>query len=210
MASYDVEWYSNGGSMQDKVILTDCDGVLLDWEYAFDRWMARHGYTIKVNGVYKMDVKYGIERTESKKLVRMFNESASIRKIPPLRDAIKYVKKLHEEYGYVFHAITSQTNDEYAQHLRIKNLCELFGPSTFEKYVILDCGADKDEALSDYKDTNCFWIEDKVENALVGESLGLRSILMAHGFNEDSNEWADSDIIRVQCWRELYDVITGY
>ena len=86
--------------MKDKLILVDCDGVLFDWEYAFGRWMNKHGYEIVAPGNYLMDVKYGIEKAESKKLIRMFNESAWIRKLPPLRDAIKYVKKLNEEYDY--------------------------------------------------------------------------------------------------------------
>jgi FMN phosphatase YigB (HAD superfamily) len=30
-----------------KVILADCDGVLLDWEWAFSVWMRDRGYTIK-------------------------------------------------------------------------------------------------------------------------------------------------------------------
>ena len=25
-------------------IITDCDGVLLDWAYAFDVWMGEHGH----------------------------------------------------------------------------------------------------------------------------------------------------------------------
>ena len=33
-------------SLENKVILTDADGVLFDWSYAFDQWMKRHGYTI--------------------------------------------------------------------------------------------------------------------------------------------------------------------
>ena len=28
----------------DKKIIVDCDGVLLDWAYAFDVWMGEHGY----------------------------------------------------------------------------------------------------------------------------------------------------------------------
>ena len=35
---------------RDKVILTDCDGVLLNWEYAFITWMKRHGYSEVENG----------------------------------------------------------------------------------------------------------------------------------------------------------------
>ena len=41
--------------MKNKVILTDCDGVILDWVYAFDQWMARHDYKIIDNSQYQMD-----------------------------------------------------------------------------------------------------------------------------------------------------------
>ena len=189
--------------MKNKVILVDCDGVLFDWEYAFDRWMNKHGYTVYYPNEYKVSEKYGIPKEEAKKLTRMFNESAWIRKLPPLRDAIKYVKKLHEEHGFVFHAITSLSDDYYAQHLRTKNLIELFGPTVFEKYVYLDTGADKDEALAEYKGTGCWWVEDKAENADVGADLGLEAILMNHHHNAKDNP----DAIRVNNWEEIYHTI---
>lgn len=188
----------------NKVILVDCDGVLLDWEYAFHAWMTRHGYKAEVNDVYKMNVKYGIEKAEAKRLCRMFNESATIRKIPPLRDAIKYIKKLHEEHGYVFHAITSLSDDQYAQHLRTKNLIELFGPTAFERYTYLDTGADKNEALAEYKDSGCLWVEDKPENAVVGAKLGLDSILMSHAHNDD---FTHEDVRKVRNWKEIYELL---
>src|SRR5210317_1071902 len=184
--------------MKDKVILVDCDGVLLDWEYAFDYWMKRHGY-VKVNSdVYDMAHAYKMPKGEIKRLIRMFNESASIRKLPPLRDAMKYVKKLHEEHGFIFHAITSLSNDQYAQHLRTKNLRELFGETVFERYVYLDTGADKDEALAEYQGTECYWVEDKPENAEEGVKAGLNSILMAHGHNKD---FEDENITKVSTWK---------
>lgn len=191
--------------MKNKVIMVDCDGVLLDWEYAFDQWMKRHGYMIMENGHYLMDRKYGIEYKEAKRLIRMFNESAWIRKLPPLRDAIKYVKKLHEEHGYILHAITSLSNDQYAQHLRSKNLRELFGPTVFERYVYLDTGADKDEILKEYEGTQCYWVEDKPENADVGLSLGLNSLLVDHRHNQDYTGKAT----RVKNWKEIYNIVTG-
>jgi hypothetical protein len=189
---------------KDKVILVDCDGVLLDWEYAFDYWMNRHGYTKVKQDVYEMERAYDMPKPDIKRLIRMFNESATIRKLPPLRDAMKYVRKLHEEYGYVFHAITSLSNDQYAQHLRTKNLRELFGDTAFEKYVYLDTGADKDEELAVYKDTGCYWIEDKEENARKGKELGLEAMLIAHNFNANV-----TDIPRVQNWKEIYNIILG-
>lgn len=191
--------------MKNKVILTDCDGVLFDWEYAFHRWMSKHGYKIVADGNYNMDIKYGIAKEEAKKLCRMFNESAWIRKLPPLRDSIKYVKKLHEDHGYVFHAITSLSDDYYAQHLRTKNLIEMFGPTVFEKYVYLDTGADKDEVLLDYKDTGCYWVEDKPLNVDTGIKLGLNGVLINH----DHNKHYDGSAIRVWTWEELYKIIIG-
>jgi len=194
--------------MKNKVILTDCDGVLLDWEYAFDQWMKRHGYVVTATGDYQMDVKYGIEHKEAKRLIRMFNESAWIRKLPPLRDAMYYVKKLHQEHGYIFHAITSLSNDQYAQHLRTKNLREMFGDTVFEKYVYLDTGADKDQVLKEYANTGCWWIEDKPENAVEGAIQGLNSILVNHEHNlEFSTD--NINITRVQNWKEIYNTIIG-
>ena len=192
--------------IENKVILTDCDGVLLDWEYSFDQWMARHGYRVQKENTYSMAEKYDLGMVNKSRLVRMFNESATIRKLPPLRDAIQFVRKLHEEHGYVFHAITSQTDDEYAQHLRTKNLCELFGPTVFEKYVYLDTGADKDEALEPYRDTGCYWIEDKPENVNLGQLIGLKGLLVAHPHNSDSS--LQDGVKRVQNWNDIYSIVT--
>jgi FMN phosphatase YigB (HAD superfamily) len=190
--------------IKDKVILTDVDGVLLDWGYAFDTWMNRHGY--KINGEldnYSVHVRYKLQTKESKRLVRMFNESAWMRKLPPYKDAIKWVKKLHEEHGYVFHVITSQTDDQYAQHLRIKNLREMFGDTVFEKFIILDTGADKDYALEQYLDTGAYWIDDKPENVATGIDMGLDGILMGHSHNKDYN----GDAQRICSWENIYKQI---
>lgn len=190
--------------MKNKCILTDADGVLFDWEYAFGQWMKRHGYSVFETGSYLMDVKYGLQKAEAKRLIRMFNESAWIRKLPPLRDAIHYVKKLHTEHGYVFHCITSLSNDDYSQHLRTKNLREMFGDSVFEKYIYLDTGADKDEVLEQYRDTDCYWIEDKPQNVDCGIHMGLNGILVTHDHNENYVGKAQ----RVQNWKEIYEIVT--
>src|SRR5210317_811657 len=170
----------------EKVIVTDCDGVLLDWEYKFHVWMHDQGYVLDpyAKDDYDISTKYGISKEVGKDLVRSFNQSATIGCLPPLRDAIKYVKKLHEEHGYIFHCITSLSTDPYSQHLRTKNLRETFGDTVFEQYVYLDTGADKHEALDEYSGSECYWVEDKPENAEVGAVRGLKSLLMNHGHNQ--------------------------
>lgn len=194
--------------MKNRIILTDVDGVLLDWEYSFDVWMRQHGFN-KVDGgnlKYNIGTRYGIDTEQGVKLIKIFNESAHMGFLPPLRDAMYYVKRLHEEHGFVFHCITSMSTDENAQELRRMNLKKLFGETAFEKFVFLATGADKDDALEPYRNSGYFWIEDKIINAKVGHNLGLKSILMEHGHNMD----ADVAFPKVKNWREIYDIIVGH
>lgn len=187
------------------LILVDCDGVLLNWEYAFAVWMEAHGFekTPGANWIYDIGERYGIDRAQSRKLVKIFNESAAIGFLPALRDAVYYVKRLHEEHGFRFHCITSLSQDRNAAKLREMNLAKLFGDQVFEHIECLDTGADKDSALEPYRDSGCWWIEDKPANAETGARMGLRPILMEHGHNMDHEcPWP-----LVKNWREIYDLI---
>jgi hypothetical protein len=193
--------------MKDDVILVDADGVLLNWEYAFAIWMSQHGFE-KVPGGdlnYSIGERYNISDEQGRKLIKIFNESAAIGFLPPLRDAMYYVKRLHEEHGYVFHCITSLSTDPNAGRLREMNLNKLFGDTVFEKVICLETGADKDFALEPYRDTGCHWIEDKPENADLGHQMGLSAILMEHGHNM---HYHHDSIPVVKNWKEVYWLIT--
>ena len=190
----------------DKVILTDCDGVLLDWEYAFETWMSSKGYVQKTRECYDQAERYGIVKSDIKKLIRDFNESAAIGFLPSLRDSIHYVKMLHEKKGYIFHCITSLSKNRYAQELRTQNLRKLFGVTAFDRFMYLDTGADKDEALWEYRNTGYLWIEDKLENAIVGANQGLSPILIEHRHNM-VDVAGHSDIPRIKNWKELYELL---
>ena len=194
--------------LSQQVILVDADGVLLNWEYAFSIWMETHGFVKQTGSEFEYDIgrRYNIDHAQGRKLIKIFNESAAIGFLPPLRDAMYWVKRLHEEHGYVFHCITSLSLDPSAGKLREMNLSKLFGPTAFEKIVCLETGADKHDALAEYRDSGCWWVEDKPENAEVGHALGLRSILMEHGHNMSH---ANKQIPVVKNWREIYAIITS-
>ena len=189
-----------------KTILTDVDGVLLNWEYAFDIWMLEQGFK-KQEGeefVYGMEIRYGIEKSQAKKLIKTFNESAVMGFLPPLRDAVEYVTKMFDE-GYTFHAITSMSTNYHAKKLRVQNLDKLFGEGVFTEVICLGTGSDKDEALSVYKNSKMWWIEDKLENAIAGEKAGLKPIIMEHGFNMN----AEHKYPVAKNWKDVYETVTG-
>ena len=190
----------------NKVILTDCDGVLLNWEYAFTDWMEQHFGDKEVVDPDNYDVgkRYGLTRDRKEELVRFFNESAAIGFLPPLRDAMYYVDLLHRKHGYTFHMITSLSKDESAQKLRIQNTQKLFGETAFTKFIFEDTGADKDEVLEPYRGSGLYWIEDKIENAQLGDRLGLESIVVEHAHNMDNDEFPT-----FATWKEIYEYITG-
>ena len=188
----------------DKRIILDCDGVLLDWAYAFDVWMVEHGYSkiSNTNQYYEQTRRYGISQVEAVSQIKKFNESGCVGFIPAFRDSVEYVTKL-SELGWKFEVISCLDRDKYAQKLRQKNLLHLFG----DVFDFIDCALDftvgKEQYLLDrYKGKNYYWIEDSVDHAESGKRVGLNSIVMDHPYNK---EW---DGPRVKNWKEIYQIIT--
>ena len=192
--------------MKQKYILTDIDGVVLDWEEGFSVWAEHHGHE-KVEGYqfkYSIGDRYGLTHQQGNQMVKTFNESAAIGFLPPLRDAQFFIKKLHEQHRYKFIALTSLSLDPYAHALRERNLKKLMGDA-FAKVICLDTGADKDEALERLakKYKGCYWIEDKPVNLHAGVKVGFKGILMEHGHN--MNVKVDGMIAKN--WEDVYNYI---
>ena len=190
----------------NRVILTDCDGVLMNWEYAMNVWMQTQGYKIVEDGqqYYDMKDRYNLPSSVGRRLVRQFNQSAAMGFLPPLRDAMYYVDLLHRKHGYTFHMITALSNNEHAQLLRIQNCKKLFGETAFTKFIFCDTGEDKDEVLEPYRDSGLIWIEDKLLNAQTGDRLGLESIMVEHAHNMNNDEFPT-----FATWKDIYEYITG-
>lgn len=192
--------------MYDNVIVTDYDGCVAYWEHGFHMWMVTKGYTVTRNGFYNVEDKYGISKEEADHLAEAFNESAALRRLPPVKDAIKYIRKLHEEHGYVFHCITAIPNTRDMYEARMENIENLFGKTAFERLTLCGQSANKKELLKEYANTGCFWVEDLMKNALVGLEYGMQPLLMDRHYNKmDHHE----GVLRVYNWKEIYHQITG-
>ena len=62
----------------------------------------------------------------------------------------------------------------------------------------------KTRNLKKYKDTGYLWVEDKVENAHVGDKFGLDSVVMEHGYN-----MADESFPLMKGWKDIYEYLEG-
>ena len=106
--------------------------------------------------------------------------------------------------GWRFEVISCLDKDKYAQTLRIKNLMHLFG----DVFDFMDCSLDHSEGKEKYlsrrySGKEYYWIEDSVSNAQSGETIGLKSVIMNHDYNQ---EWKG---LRVKNWKEIYLLITN-
>ena len=200
----------------DRIILTDVDGVLLEWESHFTEWMLQRNYyddqeqrvyPYKLlpdkQNTYEMADRFGLSIIEIRKEIREFNKSAWMGTQCPMPDSQTWVKLLAAE-GWTFIPITSQTSDIPAQQLRKKRLGELFGDHIFKNYHILDTGSDKDSVLAEFHNTGLYFIEDKQKNALTGLKYGVRPILIDHPYNRD---FQHPDVIRVNNWKQIHELL---
>ena len=191
--------------ISNRIILTDVDGVLLEWENHFTKWMVSRGYKLKDDFVseYDMQKRFEDNTVDIKAKIREFNRSAWMGTQRPMPESQTWVKLLHAE-GWTFIPITSQTTDKPAQELRKRRLGELFGKQVFSNYHILGTGADKDSALAEFHNTGLYWVEDKPKNALAGLNYGLKVLLYDRPYNRDFNH---PEITRVNNWKQIHEIL---
>jgi hypothetical protein len=185
----------------NKTILTDCDGVLLDWEVKFRPWMERLGYKLNPTrlGVYSIGEQYGISHEKSTELIAKFNSGSDFESLPAWRDSVEYVQRLYTE-GWNFVVITTAGTHPWTPGLRKNNLDKIFGEGIFNEIHVLPLHSDKGVVLKNYQDQGLFWIEDKTSNAELGLRYGLRPLLMTVTHN---SSYA-GPVQKVNNWAEIY------
>lgn len=188
----------------DKIILTDVDGVILDWETAFEQYVEARGFVFneKKRVVYGMDEQLGITQQEASNLIGDFNHSKEFGRIAPFRDSVEYIKRFKDE-GWKFVAITTAGEHPDTWPLRRKNLDTVFGTGAIDELYVLPLHGDKGVELVKYANSRLFWIEDKPSNAVLGYQYGLRPLLMstAHNHGYHGGVW------RVNTWNDIYRTI---
>lgn len=190
--------------MTNKYILTDCDGVLLDWRSAFMTWMTDQGYDI-INPNYPANFLhegYGITHREISKLVNLFCNSSRIGFLEPLEHSVENILAIYKETGYKFVVITALGDDICTQRLRMDNLIRIYGNDIFQEFIFTS--HDKSEPLDRFKDNALFFVEDKFSNATLSLTFGIQSFIIKQPWNRHRiNQISKSQIIEVDDWRDI-------
>lgn len=192
---------------KEKLILTDVDGVLVDWNNAFSSFMAERGHSLLPGGetAYSLSDRHGISVKEAARFVKEFNESDRISNLKDFADAKMYIQKLYQN-GFKFIAITSLSNNPVVYNNRSSNLLNLFG-NVFDEINCIAQGASKVEILGRWKDTGYFWIEDHKSNAEAGHAVGLKPILINHPYNNNYSADLFPKVSYDTPWKDIYLMI---
>lgn len=192
---------------KERIILSDCDGVLINWNDGFDSFMKEQGYTpiSNTDDQYNLAIRYNVEETKIDSYVREFNNNSYIEYLEPLADSVKYVKKF-TKLGFRFIIITSIGNSLKAKFYRTKNLNNIFG-DIFDEIHCIKIGSSKSYELSKWAGTGYFWIEDHMRHAEAGYEVGLKPILIDHPYNRHYNTDLFPRVNNTTPWKEIYDII---
>lgn len=192
-----------------KIILTDADGVLLQWGKMFSIFMKEKGYVEIPNMEHEYQLWKRYENVTAKEvyaLVEEMNTSEYVSRLEPLPGAVENVRKL-AKLGYKFIVITAISETPQAAIYRAQNLDNVFGTDIFshEEMVCVKTGSSKDSALKQYAGSGLFWIEDHFKHAEAGYENGLKSILIS----DPHNLHFHTDLFpRVNTWDEIFKIIT--
>lgn len=189
-----------------KVVITDIDEVVFNWQGPFEKWILREGkYTPTQPLCNFWDIERWLEipYDEGRHLIEEFNHLEEFwPNFEPLSEVRKNILAL-EDLGYKFVAVTACSEDEWTHVNRWHNLKRCFG-TAFDTLHCVGLSASKKEMLERYKPT--YWVEDKLRHAIDGADLGHTSFIVDYPWNRYAN---DDRITRVKNWNDIFEIITS-
>ncbi len=192
--------------MKRKLILTDADGVLVNWNDAFTKFMVSRGFPLIDDNAYTIGERFGIDKPSADRYVQDFSNQEEVGELLASADAIEYVGKL-ALLGFRFVVVTCIGVTQYVKQRREKNLINLY-TGVFDEVMCLPMATNKEEVLkSRWGDSGLFWIEDHPGQAEAGLNAGLKPILIRQPYNDHYETDKFPIVSTTTPWKEIYDII---
>ena len=166
-----------------KKILTDVDGVLLNWRKQFFTWMDNEGYTVVRPKSHSIARTFDLDRVTELEQVKDFNESVWISHLEALDNAVDGVKKLTKA-GYTIDVCSAIVVKILNCEAVVTNKVAKFPSFTHMKPYYVGLDKPKTSFFEEYRDSGCYWVEDLPKNALAGLEYGLRPLLVSESYKK--------------------------
>lgn len=160
--------------MTRPILLTDIDGVVLDYDHGFSMYLKERGYD-SYSDFWKYE-----DFDAQQELVQKFNHSDHFSKLPIFNDAKEYLNEMSRK-GYAIVAITACGDHSEIIKKRTQNLASL----PIDELICLPLSSSKKSVLEKYTPT--IWIEDSYNHALDGANWG-------HTVYLKKTEWTPENI----------------
>lgn len=186
-----------------KEIILDVDGVLLDYEKAFEDYFNLS----PISDIYRnFTDRFGIHDDQILKMVNDFSLEKEFSMLEPFDGAIEALNELKNK-GHKISIISSCGDDPYVHELRKINLLNVFG-DIFDNITLIGMRLCKSNFLEKYKNTNSIWIDDTYKHYKTGIKLGLNSIWRTTKYNKlDQKDLPKENIM---CdWKDISSYINN-
>lgn len=205
--------YTHGPDLPTKLIITDVDGVLVDWIATFEPWaVAKLGRHPGPPLDWHQDLRYWLcpdDPVRGQELIEEFQLSDAAGRLAVYPDALEYLPKIHA-MGYYFVAISSAGCHPDIVKRRVECVTRHFGTEMFRAFHITAPLTSKVRVLQTYP--SCCFIDDMEKQT--GPALAVGHC--AYTLKRDRAEFdallerylADTDgavAPPISSWRDFYD-----
>lgn len=185
-----------------ETILTDVDGVLLDWTGAFEKWISHKNLRTYGNlHNTSLETWLDISEDDACDLVHSFNNTEEFGMLPAFSDAMATLPLLAKKHQVI--AITACDQSPESVERRTRNLEDYF-PGVFSK--VIHTGIRPSEGkrpyLNQYDDS--YWVEDTLKHAIDGHHIGHETFLI----DRYGRHKKQDGIKLVESWFQIHDLIS--
>lgn len=191
-------------------IITDIDGVLLDWNNGFDVWLknVKHikGKHDCAPTTYGMQDKYNLTDKQILTLINEFNSTEDFGHLQGIRDAVDVVPNIisDEQFDWFWISCFLPVNgsNQLVRERRNRNIY-----TSFNRYIpgiCLELRESKINSLMTFDANNSIFVEDSLHHAQDSAECGFKTFLIDYPYNQ-SEKPLSSKIIRVKTWAEIRD-----
>lgn len=190
--------------MTKPIILTDVDGVLVDWFSRLPYFLKKKGLPYEravamyAHGHWQtIEELTGLPTPEAEALVDEYARSKYMEFLSPYKDALIAVNNLKHHYDFV--AVTAISESDECYERRKANL-DFWFPNAFTGLHCVGSGGDKQATLAKYEPT--IWIDDTPKHISEGLRAGHKCIRLVR----DSRMDVTSSFI-AHNWHEISNLI---